>query len=64
MAVFSDVGFSTPATCDVASTLNITGSGVETCAIAVTANQRIYMTVSQATAASAAETYELLVAKK
>jgi hypothetical protein len=63
MAVFSDVGFSTPATCDVASTLNITGSGVETCAIAVTANQRIYMTVSQAIAASAAETYDLLVAK-
>jgi hypothetical protein len=63
MALYTDAGFTTPATCDVASALNITGSGVETCALTVAANQRVYMTVSKAAAATAPETYDLNVAK-
>lgn len=63
MAVYTDAGFATPATCDVPSTLNVVGSGVETCAITVTANQKIYLTVSQAPAATFMETYTLNVAE-
>ncbi|MFA6014365.1 MAG: hypothetical protein WC742_04795 [Gallionellaceae bacterium] len=63
MAVFTDAGFTTPAICNVTSTLNVVGSGVETCAITVTANQMLYLSISQATAATAFETYSLTVAE-
>lgn len=63
MAVFTDAGFTSPATCNVTSHLNVAGNGMETCAITVAANQDIYMTVSQATAATVPETYDLTVSK-
>jgi hypothetical protein len=63
MAVFTDAGFTTPATCDVTNTLNVAGNGVETCAVTVTANQRLYISVSQTATATAFETYTLKVAE-
>ena len=59
MAVFTDAGFATPATCDVASNLSVVGGGVETCGITVAANQQIYFTVSQTNTATFMETYTL-----
>jgi hypothetical protein len=63
MAVLTDAGFTTPATCNVTSTLNVAGTGVETCAITVTTNQKLYVTVSQTTTATNKETYTLKVAE-
>ena len=63
MAVYTDAGFATTATCDVTSTLNVVGNGAETCAITVTANQKVYVTVSQILAATDWETYMLNVAE-
>ncbi len=63
LAVFTDAGFTVPATCDITSNLNVVGNGVETCTITVAATKRMYLTVSQAAAATAVETYDLTVAK-
>jgi len=59
LAVYTDAGYTTPATCDVSSTLNVIGSAAETCGITVIANQKLYLTVRQTTAAVALETYAL-----
>ncbi len=63
MSVYADAGFTTPATCDVTSTLNVTGNGAETCAISVTANQEIYVTVSQPASATDRETFTLAMSE-
>jgi hypothetical protein len=64
MAVFTDDGFTTPATCNVISNLNVVGSGVEICAVTVTANQKFYLTVSQIVTATSRETYTLKVSEQ
>lgn len=61
MAVYTDAGFTTPATCNVTNTLNVVGNVVETCAITVAANQRLYFAVGQVATATAFETYTLKV---
>lgn len=63
MAVFMDAGFTTPATCNTPNTLNLPGMSVETCAITVTPNQKLYLTMSQPASAPVFETYTLKVAE-
>jgi hypothetical protein len=62
MAVFTDAAFTTPATCKV-NNLNVAGSGTETCAITVAANQKTYVTVSQPASATGRETFILSIAE-
>lgn len=59
MAVYSDAGFTTPATCNITNTQNVAGNGIESCAISVVGNQRIYVTVSQPASAVGQETFTL-----
>jgi hypothetical protein len=63
MAVYTDAAFTTPATCNVVSNLNVAGNGTETCAITVAANQKTYVTVSQPASATGRETFNLSIAE-
>ena len=60
---YKSIAMLTLLACNVTSTLSIVGSGVETCAITVAASQKLYITVSQTTSATALETYTLKVAE-
>jgi hypothetical protein len=63
MAIFTDPGFTTPATCDVYSSMNLPDVAPEVCNITVAANQTIYVTVSQPATATAFETFILKLAE-
>jgi hypothetical protein len=63
MAIFTDPGFTTPATCDVYSNMNLPDVAPEVCNITVAANQTIYVTVSQPATATAFETFILKLAE-
>lgn len=63
LAVYSDAAFSTPATCDITSTLAVVGSGTETCAITTAANQKLYLKASQKQSVTSRDTYTLTITK-